>query len=128
LILFIDDEPMMRDIGKDMFNLLGCEAIVAADGPEGVEIFRMRKDEVSLVVLDINMPLMNGWETLKVLRSLRPDIPVVMASGHDENQVIQQNYPDRPQAYLQKPYQLENLKAAIDRARSAPLVGKEKAA
>jgi two-component system, cell cycle sensor histidine kinase and response regulator CckA len=127
-VLFIDDDPMMRDIGKDMFDLLGCEVIVASDGPEAIEIFRMRKDEVSLVVLDINMPRMNGWETLKVLRSLRPDIPAVMASGHEEDYAIRQNYPDRPQAYLQKPYRLAKLKAAIDRAKKVRLVGKKKAA
>ncbi len=128
LVLFVDDEPMMRDIGIDMFNLLGCEVIVAADGPEAVEIFRTRKDEVSVVVLDLNMPRINGWETLAMLRRLRPDIPVVMASGRDENQVIQADYPDRPQAYLQKPYVLENLKTAIEQATNASRVGKEDAA
>ncbi len=128
LVLFVDDDPLMRELGKDMLTMLGCGVIVAADGAEAVEILRMRKDEVSLVVLDLNMPRMNGWETLTVLRSVRPNISVVIASGHDENQAMQNDYPDRPQSYLQKPYRLEDLKAALDHARKVLVVGREDAA
>ena len=128
LVLFVDDDPVIRDLGKDMLKLLGCKVLLAADGFEAVEIFRMHKDELSLVVLDITMPGMNGWEALTVLKSLQPDIPVVMASGHDENQMTHADHPGRPQAYLQKPYRLENLKAAIGRARNAPPGEKEEAA
>jgi CheY-like chemotaxis protein len=79
------------------------------------EIFRARKDEISLVLLDLSMPGMNGWETLSALRALRPDIPVVLASGY-EAQVLQTDHPDRPQAFVHKPYSKGDLRAAIGRA------------
>jgi two-component system cell cycle sensor histidine kinase/response regulator CckA len=81
-----------------------------------VEIFRARKDEISLVLLDLSMPGMNGWETLAKLRVLRPDIPVVLASGYDEAQVMQGDHPEQPHAFVHKPYLVADLRAAIDTA------------
>ena len=113
LVLLVDDEPMIRDIGKDILKMLGCEVIAAADGSEAVEIFSARKNEISLVLLDLNMPGMNGPETLRGLRNMRPDVPVILTSGYDEAQVMRESSPERPQAFLHKPYSKDDLKAAI---------------
>jgi signal transduction histidine kinase len=87
LILVVDDEPMLRKMAQTMLNRMGYEAITAGDGIEAVEIFRGRKGEFRLVLLDLSMPRMAGWETIEVLRALRRDIPVILASGYDEAQV-----------------------------------------
>jgi two-component system, cell cycle sensor histidine kinase and response regulator CckA len=117
LVLLVEDEPLVRHMAEAMLNFLGCEVICASDGFEGVEVFRERKAEVDLVLLDHTMPRMNGWETLKALRALQPDIPVILASGYDETKVMQGEHPEQPQAFLQKPYQLASLKAAISAAK-----------
>jgi len=90
--------------------------IAAGDGYEAVEMFRARKDEINFVLLDLSMPGMDGWETLAQLRSLRPDIPVVLVSGYDEAQLMQGDHPHRPQAFMHKPYLKSDLAAAIDTA------------
>jgi CheY-like chemotaxis protein len=65
---------------------------------------------------------MNGWETLMALRKLVPDIPVILASGYDEAQVMAGDHTEWPQAFLGKPYKLKGLSEAISQA----LINKKK--
>ena len=122
LVLVVDDEPEVRNMAESMLKRkVGYEVLTAGDGYEAMEIFRARKDDISLVLLDLSMPGMNGWETLSALRGLRHDIPVVLASGYDEAQVMQSDHADRPQAFIHKPYLMKELQAAIDAALKKPL-------
>jgi CheY-like chemotaxis protein len=59
------------------------------------------------------MPKMDGWQTLATLRQLEPGIPVILASGYSEAQVMAGDQGERPQAFLHKPYELKELRAAI---------------
>ena len=77
---------------------------------------RQRKDEIRLVLCDLTMPLMNGWETLSAMRKLMPNIPVILASGYDEAHVLAGDHPERPQAYLGKPFMFKTLKEVINKA------------
>jgi PAS domain S-box-containing protein len=121
LVLVVDDDPMVRDMAQSMLKRMAYEVIAACDGHEAVEMFRARKDEINLVLLDLSMPGMDGWETLAQLRSLRPDIPVVLASGYDEAHVMQGDHPHLPHVFLHKPYLKGELEAAIDRALKKPV-------
>jgi DNA-binding NtrC family response regulator len=58
---------------------------------------------------------MDGWDTLTALRKLSPDIPVILSSGHDESHVMAGEHPERPNAFLGKPYQLKGLRDTINR-------------
>jgi CheY-like chemotaxis protein len=116
LALVVDDDPMVRNMVQIMLRRMAYEVIAAGDGYEAVEMFRARKDEINFVLLDLSMPGMDGWETLAQLRSLRPDIPVVLVSGYDEAQLMQGDHPHRPQAFMHKPYLKSDLAAAIDTA------------
>jgi two-component system, cell cycle sensor histidine kinase and response regulator CckA len=98
---------------------LGFRVIEASSGFEALEIFRMRRDEISLVILDLTMPGMNGWETMDALRTLRPDVPVVLASGYDEARVMEGRHAELPQAFLHKPYFMLELKTALDASMGA---------
>jgi len=62
------------------------------------------------------MPGMNGWETMAALRKIRPHIPVVLVSGHDEAHAMGRDYPEQPHVFLHKPYFKSDLEAAIDTA------------
>ena len=81
-----------------------------------MELFRERRDEIRLVLCDLTMPRMNGWETLTALRKLVPDIPVILASGYDEAQVMAGDHPEWPQIFLSKPYKFKELSDAISQA------------
>ena len=100
---------------KKMLTRLGFTVLEARDGVEAVEVFRRHQDEIRCVICDLTMPRMNGWETLTALRKLSPDIPVILSSGYDEAQVMAGDHPERPQAFLGKPYQLNALSSTIHR-------------
>ena len=115
-VLLVEDEEPVRNVARIMLTRLGYAVLEAKDGAEAVEIFRQNKDEIRCVLSDLTMPFMDGWETLTALRKLSPDIPVILSSGYDEAQVIAGDHPERPNAFLGKPYQLKGLGEAIRRA------------
>ena len=98
-----------------MLAMLGFTVLRAMDGLEAVEVFRRHRDEIRLVLSDVVMPGMNGWETLTALRQIAPGIPVILASGCSENQVMDNACPERPQTFLAKPFGIHLLKDAIHR-------------
>jgi two-component system cell cycle sensor histidine kinase/response regulator CckA len=122
VIDLVDDEEMLRDMAAAMIKRLGFTALAAKGGVEAVEVFRQRRDEIRLVLSDLTMPRMNGWETLTALRKLAPDLPVILASGYDKAHVMAGDHPELPQVFLGKPYRLKELGEAIGHA----LVSREK--
>jgi signal transduction histidine kinase/ActR/RegA family two-component response regulator len=115
VVLVIEDEPQLRQLAERMLALLGFEALTAKDGMEGVEVFREHQDQIRFVLCDLGMPRMDGWATLAALRKLAPGIPVILASGYDEASVMSGNHPEWPQAFLSKPYGIQELREAIRR-------------
>ena len=76
-------------------------------------MFLQHRKEIRLVLSDVSMPRMNGWETLTALRQIAPGIPVILASGYSEEQVMDGTHPEKPQAFLGKPYGFKELRNAI---------------
>ncbi|MDO9109136.1 MAG: ATP-binding protein [Desulfatirhabdiaceae bacterium] len=114
-VLLIEDEPQVRNMANIMLTRLGYTVLEAKDGIEAVEIFQQHQDEISCVLSDLTMPRMDGWETLAALRKLSPDIPVILSSGYDEVQVMAGEHPERPNAFLGKPYQIKGFRETINR-------------
>jgi len=83
-------------------------------------MFRLHKDTIRFVLCDVTMPYMDGWGTLAALRTLAPGIRVILTSGYDEAHVMADDYDERPQAFLGKPFQLNALRDAIRRALAKP--------
>jgi CheY-like chemotaxis protein len=122
LVLLVDNEPMIRELTGEMLRRLGCRVVEAPGGAEGLELFRARREDFALAIVDVVMPGMDGWETLSLLRSLRPDLPVVFTSAFDRTEVARNDHPDQPDAFLQKPFQLADLKTMVAMARKLPEV------
>jgi two-component system cell cycle sensor histidine kinase/response regulator CckA len=115
-VLLVDDEEMVREMAAAMLARLGFTVLEAKDGVEAVEVFRQRQDEIRCVLSDLTMPRMNGWETLTALRNIVPDLPVILASGYNEAQVMAGDHPQLPQVFLGKPYNLKGLSDAMSQA------------
>ncbi|MBU1564015.1 MAG: response regulator [Proteobacteria bacterium] len=115
-VLLVEDEKMLRDMVASMLMRMGYRVLTAKDGVEALEVFKDNLDKIKVVLSDLSMPRMDGWETLTALRQIRPDIPVVLASGHDESKVLAGDHPELPQVFLHKPYKKAVLKEAITRA------------
>ncbi len=117
-VLLIEDEEQVRNMAQSMLTYLGYTVLEAKDGVEAMEIFQQHRDEIRCVLSDLTMPRMDGWETLAALRRLSPDIPVILSSGYDEARVMTGEHPERPNAFLGKPYQLKGLNDTINRVLS----------
>jgi CheY-like chemotaxis protein len=114
-VLLVEDEERVRNMAADMLTLLGFTVLEAAGGGEAVELFRRHKDEIRCVLCNLTMPRMDGWETLAALRKITPGIPVILASDYDEAQVMTDDHPEWPEAFLVKPYLFEGLRDALGR-------------
>jgi two-component system cell cycle sensor histidine kinase/response regulator CckA len=113
VLLLVEDAEMVREMTAGMLTHLGFTVLEARDGVEAVEVFRQHQNEIHCVISDLTMPRMDGWETLTALRKLSPGIPVVLSSGYDEAQVMEGEHPERPNAFLGKPYCLQKLRDTI---------------
>jgi len=118
-VLLVEDEEMLRNMAEAMLTRLGFAVLSAGDGVEALEMFRRHQGEIRCVLSDLTMPLMNGWELLDAMRRLDPGIPVVLASGYDKAHVMAGHHSEWPQAFLSKPYQIEELGDAIRHALTA---------
>ncbi len=113
LILVVDDEVAMRQVTKQTLEAFGYRAIVAADGTEAVGLFAVRKDEISVVLTDINMPGLDGPSTIKVLQRMSPAVRIVAASGLASSTQIARVTSLGVTQFLPKPYTAETLLKAI---------------
>jgi CheY-like chemotaxis protein len=114
-VLLVDDEKMVLEVGKAILQRLGHEVITAESGEEALEGFARQPDAIGCVVLDLTMPGMDGLATFKALREQSPELPVIVASGMAVDQVLGQFGDMPPTSIIQKPYQIADLSANIQR-------------
>lgn len=110
-VLIADDDDVLRSLVCDIFKKEGCETLEARDGQEALDVF-FAHQQVDLVVLDVMMPLLNGWEVLSVLRE-HSEVPVMMltALGDTRNEV--QGLNQGADDYVAKPFSYEVFIARI---------------
>ena len=81
-ILMVDDEERMRKLVKDFLTIKGYRVLEAGDGEQAIDIFFKEKD-ISLVILDVMMPKMDGWETCKTIRRYS-QVPIIMLTARSD--------------------------------------------
>ena len=116
LALVADDEPEIRRTAAAMLERLGFTCIVASDGAEAVGLVRARGAELRLVLLDLSMPRLDGREAFDAIRALRPGLKVILSSGFDIQESVGDIVGQGLAGFLQKPYQLEQLRQAVESA------------
>ena len=114
-VLVVDDEEMVRQLGKTMVERCGFQVLTAADGIEAVAIFQEHVEEIVCVLLDLTMPRMNGVDAFREMRRIRPGVKVILSSGYNEQEAIQQFASQGLAGFIQKPYRLQNLRAELER-------------
>lgn len=112
-VLIADDEAICVAITKKLLEQVGIKAISACDGVEALRLYEQHKDEIVLVLLDIQMPRMNGVEAFRRLRKLHVDVKVVVVSGHITASNRNQIEPLCPAGYIEKPLTAEALFAFL---------------
>lgn len=113
LILVVDDEKEVRQITRDMLELLGRATLEARDGREAVDLFRQHRQDIDLVILDMTMPVMSGQEAFQAIHDMDPTARVIIASGYAQASVWQTFEPAKPLGFLQKPYGFRELEDCL---------------
>lgn len=111
-ILIVDDNPKYL---QDALPMYGYEVVVVTDGIQALKILS-KNDEINLVLLDVMMPNMNGWDTLKAIRANEKTkmLPVIMITAVSEEQKIVSGLKIGADDYIVKPFVLPNLLARIE--------------
>ena len=114
-ILVAEDEPLAAMVIEDALTEYGHTVILAADGEEAMRLAETGSFDV--LVTDLAMPRMTGWELIPRLRADRPDLPVVVMTGFlpPNGQTLLQSAAGQPLALLLKPFEIDDLTSAIRR-------------
>ncbi len=116
LILVIDDEETVLDVSRAYLEQAGFAVVTAEDGRRGLEVLRDRGAAVDCIILDFSMPGMGGREALIEIRKIQSDVPVILSSGYDEDEVVGHIGDKAVSGFIQKPY---GGAALIERLRAA---------
>ena len=111
-ILVVDDEARMRKLVKDFLSIKGFQVAEAGDGEEALDIFFEQKD-IALILLDVMMPKMDGWEVLKTIRKYS-QIPILMLTARGEESDELQGFNLGVDEYITKPFSPKILVARVE--------------
>lgn len=111
-ILVVDDESRMRKLVKDFLVKKQYEVLEAGDGEEAIEVFFGNKD-ISLIILDVMMPKMDGWEVCKEIRKFSK-VPIIMLTAKSEENDELKGFELGVDEYISKPFSPKILVARVD--------------
>jgi len=114
-LLVAEDDPTVRKLAVSVLGRMGFQVVEAADGLEALKLFQEHRHRIGAVLCDVMMPRMGGWDTLAALRRIDPGIPVVLTSGYDEAGATEAGRSDQPDAFLGKPWQINELRDVMAR-------------
>ncbi|HNX57756.1 MAG TPA: ATP-binding protein [Spirochaetota bacterium] len=108
-ILLVDDEESVLKVSRQMLEIIGYRVIPALGGEEAAELYAVNKAEISLVILDLTMPGMDGVETYRRLKEIDSRVRVIISSGYTEEEISARFGGDQPSGFIQKPYSKSNI-------------------
>ncbi|MDM9384227.1 PAS domain S-box protein [Chlorogloeopsis sp. ULAP01] len=120
LILVVDDEKFIRDIAKTSLEEFGYRVLIASDGIEAFSLYAQHKDEISLVLMDIQMPSIDGFQAIRILQQINPSVKIIVISGLTSNHKLLEASSIHVQAFLPKPYTIKELLDTINDVLSVP--------
>jgi CheY-like chemotaxis protein len=112
-VLLVDDEPMILRSTKRILEKMEYQVLVAASGKEAIQLFKTNHRHISLVMLDMIMPEMDGTRIFTVLRQIDPNVKVAICSGYSKDSKVEKLIDQGAVAFIQKPFDLEVLAHTI---------------
>jgi len=119
-ILVVDDEESVRLIMRSTLESFGFRAVGAADGAEAVALFRSAPALFNMALVDMQMPGLDGSKTILALRHMRPDLPIVAASGLATSQNREEAAANGVRHFLDKPFSVDTLIRTVHAAMANP--------
>jgi len=119
-ILLVEDEGQLRELLAMLLEDNGYRVLSASDGKEAVETFRQNSNEIAVVLSDLGLPKLGGWEAFLQMKSINPNVKAILASGYIDPELKQELIKSGAKLFVQKPYQppdvLMKIRKLIDDA------------
>lgn len=114
-ILLVEDEDNLRDLLLVLLQEHGLEVIGASDGEEAIALFTKHKDEIGVVLSDLGLPRIGGWDAFLKMKELKPSLIGVLASGYFDPKVKVEIIKSGAKYFIQKPYNPPEIIATLQR-------------
>jgi signal transduction histidine kinase len=114
LVLLIEDEEAVRELTKTTLENFGYRVVTAQNGVQGISRFEEHKDNIKVLITDADMPQMGGLAAMRAMKELKPELPVIMASGSKHDAEETRGMDARRLSTLGKPFSLEQLLIAVN--------------
>jgi|GEM_PF-5904600 two-component system, cell cycle sensor histidine kinase and response regulator CckA len=115
-VLLVDDERTVLKVGTRILQRIGYDTITAENGEAALKLYRQRGEDISFVILDLAMPVMDGTETFRRLHELDPKVLVLISSGYFKDTRVEQLLERGAIGFVQKPYTRNSIEVEIDKA------------
>lgn len=112
-ILYVEDDDLVREQTFNLFDKLFKNVFVAIDGQDGLEKFNLHKDDIDIIVTDINMPILNGFEMIKEIYNTIKTIPIIVTTAHTDSKNLINAIDLNVDKYVSKPIQIRDLTVAL---------------
>ncbi|MDF2178872.1 PAS domain S-box protein [Aliiglaciecola sp. CAU 1673] len=117
-VMFVDDEPDIRELFASFLKVLGHQSVFASDGAEAIGLYQEHRDKIDLVILDMIMPIMNGKDTFMEMKKINPNVKVVVASGYTAENSVTEMIELGVCEVISKPFKLDEIKDCINKFSS----------
>ena len=119
-ILLVEDEVSIRFVAREILEAIGYQVAEAVDGLDGLTKFLEDPDQVDLVILDLVMPRMHGFQVMDAIRKVSPRIPILLSSGYSPQDRPEVLLPTTILGFLPKPYRSKDLQNHVARLLTQP--------
>jgi nitrogen-specific signal transduction histidine kinase/ActR/RegA family two-component response regulator len=120
LILIVEDEPAIQQVAQTSLEVHHYRALIASDGVEAIALYTQHQKEISLVLMDMMMPTMDGLTLLRSLQNINPQVKIIVMSGLATKSLVADVKRAGASAFLPKPYTASELLEAIQTVLQAP--------
>ncbi len=119
-VMLVDDEAYIREIADHILSRIGYRVITADSGKRAIELYKEKKEEIDLVILDMIMPNMGGGKTFERLKEIDPDCRILIASGYSIDKDTENLLKENRDAYIRKPFSINKLAGKISSILETP--------
>ena len=112
-VLYVEDDEMIRTQTASVFEKVFKKLFLAVDGEEGLSVYKQHKNEIDIIVTDINMPKLNGLDMVEKINEVTTNVPVVVTTAHTDSSFLMNAININVDKYIAKPFQIKELTIAI---------------
>jgi Response regulator containing CheY-like receiver, AAA-type ATPase, and DNA-binding domains len=114
-VLVVEDDDSLRDLLKSMLEAHDFKVLTAFDGINAIEVFTQNKDTIGVVLSDLGLPGLGGWDAFLRMKEINPEIKGILASGYFHPGVKEEIIKSGAENFIQKPYNTSDIVAMLHR-------------